>query len=414
MTSAVPAPIPTPALTDTSEPGVSTPSPEPPSPVATAPATESAPRTTVAITDLSGRWDSPSGAFLVFRRASPLVPAYHFQEYDPGGSSHGDGRAVLDVSELILHIINGTNEIIGNYRGEFMVSGDYMNGVIVDANGAKLTNVEFTAEIPNTGTPIFVDVPPEDSPSTVDISGRWNNPYGRGFVEFTRVSPIAVAYGFQEYDVGGSSYGEGGLSLEGEALHIEGLNNFVGDYSGTLQVAGDLITGDVQSELYGRIPFSLIREQPVLALFTPTAVPADTPTPAPVPSVPTTAPPTSAGTPTPPGFRHVVYLFGVQDTRFELITKESVFGYGEAAEIYTDERDIVMTVRVGDTIHFRTLYTAGGMEHAFTIEELGFDIRLRPGEATESYEILLDTAGTFTITDSVNPTQQCNAIIVVE
>ena len=54
------------------------------------------------------------------------------------------------------------------------------------------------------------------------------------------------------------------------------------------------------------------------------------------------------------------------------------------------------------------------MEHAFTIEELGFDIRLRPAEAMESYEILLDTAGTFTITDSVNPTQQCNAIIVVE
>ena len=222
VTSAVPAPIPTPALTDTSEPGVSTPSPEPPSPVATAPATESAPRTTVAITDLSGRWDSPSGAFLVFRRASPLFPAYHFQEYDPGGSSHGDGRAVLDVSELILHIINGTNEIIGNYGGEFMVSGDYMNGVIVDANGAKLTNVEFTAELPNTGTPIFVDVPPEDSPSTVDISGRWNNPYGGGFVEFTRVSPIAVAYGFQEYDVGGSSYGEGGLSLEGEAAAHRG------------------------------------------------------------------------------------------------------------------------------------------------------------------------------------------------
>ena len=390
------------------------PAPESPSPVAAAPTTAPAPTRSLIITDLSGRWDSPSGAFLVFRRASPLFPAYHFQEYDPGGSSHGDGRAVLAVSESMLHIINGTNDIIGNYGAEFNVSGNYMNCVIVDAIGTKLTNVEFTAKLPDTGTPVFVDVPPEDSPLTLDISGQWNNPYGGGFVEFTRVSPIAVAYDFQEYDVGGSSYGEGGVSLEGEALHIEGLNNFVGDYSGTLQVAGDLITGILQSELSGRIPFSLIREPTAPALFTPTAIPADTPTPAPVPSVPTTAPPTSAGTSTPPGFRHIVYLFVLQDTRFELITKESIWGYGEGAVIISDERDIVMTVRVGDTIHFRTLHNAGGREHAFTIEELGFDIRVPPGESIESYELLLDRAGTFTITDSVNPTQQGTAIIVVE
>ena len=318
------------------------------------------------------------------------------------------------MSESILHIINGTNDIIGNYGGEFNVSGNYMNGVIVDAIGIKLTNVEFTAELPDTGTPVFVDVPPEDSPLTVDISGRWNNPYGGGFVEFTRVSPIVVAYDFQEYDVGGSSYGEGGVSLEGEALHIEGLNNFVGEYSGTLQVADDLITGTLQSELSGRIPFSLIREPAAPALFTPTAIPADTPTPAPVPSVPTTTQSTSVGTSTPPGFRHIVDTFVLQDTRFELYTKESIWGYGQGEMIFSDERDIVMTVRVGDTIEFRTLYNGGGMEHAITIEELGFDIRLPPGEYIASYELLLDTAGSFTITDSVNPTQQGSAIIVVE
>ena len=78
--------------------------------------------------------------------------------------------------------------------------------------------------------------------------------------------------------------------------------------------------------------------------------------------------------------------------------------------------EILMTVRVGDTMKFRLVRQSGGRStkpHFFTIEGLGIDEPLADANL-EGFEIKLDKAGTFFIDDSSDPGAPGVAKIVVE
>ena len=203
-----------------------------------------APPTSIVIHDISGRWDSPSGTFLEFRRASPLLPAYDYQEFDSGGSAHGEGKALIRVRTLHL---DGQNEFVGAYSGGLKIADAEISGSFRDSSGNTIP-VTFTAADPENQTPVFLEGLPPVLPSATDISGRWDSKYGGGFVVLTRDSPFAVAYSFQGFDLGGSARDQGTVSLEEGELRITGHNGFVGDYSGVLHVRGDMLTGTVRDD----------------------------------------------------------------------------------------------------------------------------------------------------------------------
>ena len=110
---------------------------------------------------------------------------------------------------------------------------------------------------------------------------------------------------------------------------------------------------------------------------------------------------------------YVVERFALEDGPFELsVGAEAKWGYAARKGIRSDKQDIVMTVKVGDTIRFERLSSNSSrstVEHAFTIVDLGIDERLQPGDVIEPYELLLDQVGTFTITDSANSTEVVTA-----
>ena len=120
----------------------------------------------------------------------------------------------------------------------------------------------------------------------------------------------------------------------------------------------------------------------------------------------------------PPPTTWTVERFVLEDTRFELrVGAEAKWGYDIGQTVKSDEVDILITVSVGDTIVFDRLSSSSSrstMPHAFTIAGMGIDILLNPGDRQEPYELLLDQVGTFTVTDSVNPTQSGTVTIVVE
>ena len=105
----------------------------------------------------------------------------------------------------------------------------------------------------------------------------------------------------------------------------------------------------------------------------------------------------------------------IEDGKFEFrLAADAYWGYEAEAQLYSDETDILITVKVGDTLKMDTLAVSGSRSskpHNLTIEGMGIDFE--PQER-DPYEIKFDTAGTFTVDDSTDPGAHGVFTIVVE
>ena len=118
------------------------------------------------------------------------------------------------------------------------------------------------------------------------------------------------------------------------------------------------------------------------------------------------------------GSTYVADTLVVQDGLFELrMGSETYWGYGPDTRPKSDSADgLVLTVRVGDTIHFDTLRMSGSRStkpHHLTIEGLGIDHDLSAGRI-EPFEIGPFTeVGEYVIDDSTDPGEHGSMKIVV-
>ena len=173
------------------------------------------------------------------------------------GARFADGKGYTDCFQLVCEIRKRLG--LSDYSGKFEVRRGEMTGAIQGASG-NIIRVQFSAEDPTTGRLFRVDLPPVTSPATADISGRWDNPYGGGFVEFIKEGPFAISYSFQEFDPGGTSHGQGKVVLENGLLRVGGHNDFFGDYSGALKIRDTMITGVTRDSSGAESRFVLLRE----------------------------------------------------------------------------------------------------------------------------------------------------------
>ncbi len=122
----------------------------------------------------------------------------------------------------------------------------------------------------------------------------------------------------------------------------------------------------------------------------------------------------------PVGDTHIARSMGLHDGAMELIVGDTpVFGYAAAERIRTpDSQDIVMTIKLGDTILFNdpglTSSSANTSVHNFTIDEFGIDVAIPIGERGPSLLFTPDQAGTFRVYCSVHPDDHGTVTLIVE
>ena len=122
----------------------------------------------------------------------------------------------------------------------------------------------------------------------------------------------------------------------------------------------------------------------------------------------------------PVGDTHIARSMGLHDGAMELIVgATSVFGYAAAERIRTpDSQDIVMTIKLGDTILFNdpglTSSSRNTSVHNFTIDEFGIDVAVGIGDRGPSFGFTPDQAGPFRVYCSVHPDDHGTATLIVE
>ncbi len=115
------------------------------------------------------------------------------------------------------------------------------------------------------------------------------------------------------------------------------------------------------------------------------------------------------------GTVYQVDRISIEDGKIEFrLAADAYWGYEADAQLFSDVVDILITVKVGDTLKMDTLAVSGSRSskpHNLTIEGMGIDFE--PQER-DPYEIKFDTAGTFTVDDSTDPGAHGVFTIVVE
>ena len=128
----------------------------------------------------------------------------------------------------------------------------------------------------------------------------------------------------------------------------------------------------------------------------------------------------SGGPVLPVGETHIARSMGLHDGAMELIVGDTpIFGYAAAERIRTpDSQDIVMTIKLGDTILFNdpglTSSSRNTSVHNFTIDEFGIDVEVPIGERGPSLLFTPDQAGTFRVYCSVHPDDHGTVTLIVE
>jgi hypothetical protein len=211
------------------------------------------------LSDISGRWDGPSGDFWIFTRPSSFGLDFHYQEFDRGGSGWGKGIGSFHGNLLVIKGHNGegyTNE----YSGELCLENNQLIGIIKYDDGD-----EVSIALNGTPSPIPTPLPSHEATvpeMTTDLSGRWDNPSG-GYIEFTRPSAASLDYRYREVTGDDSNWGEGDASFEGNVLVIEGHNGetYAHQYSGELYLYDNELRGIIRDAVGNEIPIILSRVQ---------------------------------------------------------------------------------------------------------------------------------------------------------
>ena len=107
----------------------------------------------------------------------------------------------------------------------------------------------------------------------------------------------------------------------------------------------------------------------------------------------------------------------IQDGNFQLrMGADAYWGYDAEARIDSNAGDgWVMTIALGDTVALERLEnrTDSGMNHNFTIAELGIDVAMTPDQRIEPYKLKPDKAGEFVIDDSSDSGEHGKALLIV-
>ena len=115
------------------------------------------------------------------------------------------------------------------------------------------------------------------------------------------------------------------------------------------------------------------------------------------------------------GTIYQVDRISIEDGKFEFrLAADAYWGYEADAQLFSDEVDILITVKVGDTLKMETLAVSGSRStkpHNLTIEGMGIDFS---PEGRDPYEIKFEMAGTFAVDDSTDPGEHGKFVIVVE
>ena len=127
----------------------------------------------------------------------------------------------------------------------------------------------------------------------------------------------------------------------------------------------------------------------------------------------------AGGSALPVGETHIARSWGLRDGSMELrLGDRDALGYRAGEALRTLEGDIVMTVKLGDTILFNdpglTSSSGDTSAHNFTIDELGIDVVIAIGDRGPSYSFVADQAGTFRVYCSAHPDDHGTATLVVE
>ena len=127
----------------------------------------------------------------------------------------------------------------------------------------------------------------------------------------------------------------------------------------------------------------------------------------------------AGGSALPVGETHIARSWGLRDGSMELrIGDRDALGHVAGETFRSLEGDIVMTVKLGDTILFNdpglTSSSRDTAAHNFTIDELGIDVALAIGDRGPSYSFVADQAGTFRVYCSAHPDDHGTATLVVE
>ena len=127
----------------------------------------------------------------------------------------------------------------------------------------------------------------------------------------------------------------------------------------------------------------------------------------------------AGGSDLPVGDTHIARSMALRDDSIELrLGDRDALGYSAGERLSTLEGDIVMTVKLGDTILFNdpglTSSSSNTSVHNLTIDEFGIDVAIQIGDRGPSFSFLADQAGTFRVYCSVHPDDHGTVTLVVE
>ncbi len=127
----------------------------------------------------------------------------------------------------------------------------------------------------------------------------------------------------------------------------------------------------------------------------------------------------AGGSDLPVGETHIARSMALIDDSLELrLGDRDALGHSAGERLSTLEGDIVMTVKLGDTILFNdpglTSSSRNTSVHNYTIDELGIDVAIAIGDRGPSFSFVADQAGTFRVYCSVHPDDHGTVTLIVE